>query len=184
MLKNKCHLIELPPLRINYFIHEYTGYQFLKFVIIFLTIRFTNKTKLEHHMTDVHIGGGSGTNAVSNAATNECDICGGHFPDADHLRRHRQKPHPIACKDGQCRRRFCTDAALEKHLQRKHKEFAGAKLAEDGRVRFPCRLCGASFDHHLGLQSHQHVDHKAGEGEVFSSLVELRTVNWFLSIKY
>jgi quinol monooxygenase YgiN len=138
----------------------------ITFSFLFI-IRFTNKTKLENHITETHTGSaGASANTTTGASQNDCDICGTHCLDAEHLRRHRQKPHTIACKDRQCKRRFCTEAALEKHLQRKHKEFAGARLGEDGRVKFPCRLCGANFDHPLGLQSHQHVIHKAGEGVV------------------
>jgi hypothetical protein len=61
--------------------------------------RFTLKAKLEHHMAEVHAVGGGGPGSTSSAASqSECDICGAHFADQDTLRRHRQKPHLIACK--------------------------------------------------------------------------------------
>jgi hypothetical protein len=61
--------------------------------------RFTLKAKLEHHMAEVHAVGGGGPGSTSSAASQtECDICGAHFADQDTLRRHRLKPHLIACK--------------------------------------------------------------------------------------
>ena len=44
-------------------------------------------------MAEVHAVG-----ATTSTNQSECDICGAHFADQDTLRRHRQKPHPIACK--------------------------------------------------------------------------------------
>ncbi len=68
--------------------------------ILFVCLsRFTLKAKLEHHMAEVHAVGGGGPGSASSAASqSECDICGAHFADQDTLRRHRQKPHLIACK--------------------------------------------------------------------------------------
>jgi hypothetical protein len=50
-------------------------------------------------MAEVHAVGGGGPGSTSSATSqSECDICGAHFADQDTLRRHRQKPHLIACK--------------------------------------------------------------------------------------
>ena len=47
---------------------------------------------------------------------------------------------------------------LEKHLQRKHKEFAQATF-QDGQILFRCKLCSKSFESKLALHSHQYVKH-------------------------
>ena len=76
------------------------------------------------------------------------------------LREHQKRPHNHPCRSRTCVKKFISETALEKHLQRKHKEFAAAKLV-GGKLVFSCKLCDQVFDHHLSLQSHQHINHAA-----------------------
>eukprot|EP00092_Neocalanus_flemingeri_P085262 GFUD01107272.1.p1 GENE.GFUD01107272.1~~GFUD01107272.1.p1 ORF type:complete len:606 (-),score=136.33 GFUD01107272.1:8-1633(-) len=115
-------------------------------------LRFTNKTKLDSHMQDSH------DNTVSVNA-NECPTCGSRFSDIHKLRDHKKEPHNFNCKDKKCKKKFVTEVNLEKHLQRKHKEFAQATF-KDGQILFRCKLCSKSFDANLALQSHQYIKHK------------------------
>ena len=96
------------------------------------SLRFTNKHKLEAHFVESHTNSG--------AKNNECSVCGTHISDPKVLRDHRKRPHNHPCRNAKCDKKFISESALEKHLQRKHKEFAAAKLA-GGKVVFTCKLC-------------------------------------------
>jgi len=111
-------------------------------------LRFASKFKLDTHMQTTH----------SEVSANECPICGSRFSDLHKLRDHKNEPHRFNCKDVKCKKRFVNESSLEKHLQRKHKEFAQATF-KDGHVVFRCKMCSKSFDSNLALQSHQYVKH-------------------------
>jgi len=115
--------------------------------------RFTNKHNLEKHIIANH------TNSGTNSA--DCTICGTKFSDRQSLKDHKNRPHDYKCLSNNCRRMFVSESVLEKHLQRKHKEYASAKLV-NGKLIYVCKLCDQIFEHHLGLQSHNHVDHSFG----------------------
>ena len=117
------------------------------------SFRFPNKAKLEAHYQENHLNN-------TGSKTNECPVCGTHFSDPKVLREHQKRPHNHPCRSRACLKKFILETALEKHLQRKHKEFAAAKLV-GGKLVFSCKLCDHVFDHHLGLQSHQHINHVA-----------------------
>ena len=111
-------------------------------------LRFTNKSKLDTHMQESHTGG----------SANECPTCGSRFSDLHKLRDHKNEPHKFNCKDLKCKKRFVNELSLEKHLQRKHKEFAQATF-KDGQILYRCKMCSKSFDANLALQSHQYIKH-------------------------
>jgi len=111
-------------------------------------LRFASKSRLDIHMQASH----------TEISANECPICGSRFSDPYKLRDHKNEPHMFNCKDGKCKKRFVTESSLEKHLQRKHKEFAQATF-KDGQVLFRCKMCSFSFESNLALQSHQYVKH-------------------------
>ena len=110
--------------------------------------RFTNKSKLDAHIQEAHTG----------VSPNECSICGSRFSDLGKLRDHKNEPHKYQCKDDKCKKRFVNEQSLEKHLQRKHKEFAQASL-HHGQIIFRCKMCSRTFESNLALQSHQYIDH-------------------------
>jgi len=114
-------------------------------------LRFTNKSKLDTHSQDTHENN-------AGVSANECPTCGSRFSDLHKLRDHKKELHKFNCKDHKCKKRFVTEVNLEKHLQRKHKEFAQATF-KDGRILFRCKMCSKSFDANLSLQSHQYVRH-------------------------
>lgn len=111
-------------------------------------LRFTNKSKLDTHMQESHTGG----------SANECPTCGSRFSDLHKLRDHKNESHKFNCKDLKCKKRFVNELSLEKHLQRKHKEFAQATF-KDGQILYRCKMCSKSFDANLALQSHQYIKH-------------------------
>lgn len=114
-------------------------------------MRFTNKGKLDAH-SQSHQRKSEGVSA------NECPICSARFSDLHKLKEHKKEPHKFSCKDSKCRKKFVNESSLERHLQRKHKEFAAARL-QDGKLVFRCKLCGQSFDSGSSLESHQQVPH-------------------------
>lgn len=99
-------------------------------------LRFPNKTKLEAHFLENHVN----STGVKNQ---ECSICGTHFNDPKVLKEHKKRPHNYPCRSKNCKKRFISESSLEKHLQRKHKEFAAAKL-QGGKVSF-CRFLNCLF---------------------------------------
>ena len=111
-------------------------------------LRFASKSRLDIHIQASH----------TEISANECPICGSRFSDPHKLRDHKNEPHMFNCKEVKCKKRFVTESSLEKHLQRKHKEFAQATF-ENGQVLFRCKMCSSSFKSNLALQSHQYIKH-------------------------
>merc|ERR1719481_1287378 len=114
-------------------------------------MKFTSSGKLEVHSLS-HI------KKDVKSSSNECAICGNRFSDNKRLQEHKKEPHTYACKDIKCKRKFASEAHLEKHLQRKHKEFAAAFL-KNGKIVFRCKLCLLNFDSSLELETHQNIPH-------------------------